>query len=129
MQQILQQLLANHEKAEASRNADLENLKRMVEEILRANQDDLKEMTACQEATETEPNPGMMQSIEKHQEIPKEDIAVMLVGEPRKQCRVCNLAAECRQKRECIPLLKAVHDKQTNITLFTTEEGASGFLI
>jgi hypothetical protein len=29
-------------------------------------------MTACNEAAETEPNPGTMQSIEEHQEIPKE---------------------------------------------------------
>jgi hypothetical protein len=41
----------------------------------------------------------MMQSEEEHQEIPKEEAAVMLVGEPRKWHRVCNLAAECRQKR------------------------------
>jgi hypothetical protein len=53
MQQILQQLLANQEKAEANmkadleqmeinRKADLENLKRMMEELSRANQDVLK---------------------------------------------------------------------------------------
>jgi hypothetical protein len=30
-----------------------------------------KETTACQEATETEPDPGMMQSIEEHQEYPR----------------------------------------------------------
>jgi hypothetical protein len=35
--------------------------------------DGWNEMTACNEVTETEPNPGMMQSIEEHQEIPKED--------------------------------------------------------
>jgi hypothetical protein len=28
-----------------------------------------------------------------------------------------------------MPLLEAVHDTQTNITLFTIEEGAPGFLI
>jgi hypothetical protein len=58
---------------------------------------ELDEMTTCQEATETEPNPGMMQSIEEHQEIPKEDAVVMLVGEPRKWDRVCNLADACRK--------------------------------
>jgi hypothetical protein len=42
----------------------------------------------------------MMQSTEEHQEIPKEEAAVMPVGEPRKQHRICNLAAECRQKRK-----------------------------
>jgi hypothetical protein len=45
--------------------------------------------TACNEAVETEPDPQMMQSIEEHQEIPKEEAAVMLVREPRKQSRVC----------------------------------------
>jgi hypothetical protein len=42
----------------------------------------------------------MMQSIEEHQEILKEDAAVMPVGEPRKLRGVCNLAAEGRQKRK-----------------------------
>jgi hypothetical protein len=72
----------------------------MMEEMLRANQDGLKETNACNEMMETEPDPGMMQSIEEHQKIPKEDAAVMLVGGPRKRHRVCNLAAECRQKRK-----------------------------
>jgi hypothetical protein len=61
--------------------------------------DGRKETTACQEATETEPDPQMMQSIEEHQEISKEEITVMSVGELRKRRRVCNLAAERRQKR------------------------------
>jgi hypothetical protein len=40
----------------------------------------------------------MIQSTEKHKEIPKEDAAVIPVGEPRKRRRVRNLAAERRQK-------------------------------
>jgi hypothetical protein len=59
---------------------------------------ELDETTACNEATETEPNRGMMQSIKEHQEIPKEDATVMPVGGPRKQHRVCNLAMERHQK-------------------------------
>jgi hypothetical protein len=55
-------------------------------------------MTACQEGTETEPDPGMMQSTEEHQEIPNGEAAVMPVGEPRKRCSIRNLAAERRQK-------------------------------
>jgi hypothetical protein len=35
-----------------------------------------KKTTACQEVTKTEPNPGMMQSIEEHQEIPKGEAEV-----------------------------------------------------
>jgi hypothetical protein len=54
----------------------------------------LDETTACNEATETEPNPRMMQSIEDYQEILKEDAAVMPVGGRRKRRRVWNLAAE-----------------------------------
>jgi hypothetical protein len=50
--------------------------------------------TASNEGTETEPDPRMMQSIEERQEIPKEEAAVMPVGEPRKRRRVYNLAAE-----------------------------------
>jgi hypothetical protein len=41
-----------------------------------------------------------MQSIEENQEIPKGEAAVMPVGEPRKRCRVWNLAADRRQKRK-----------------------------
>jgi hypothetical protein len=40
----------------------------------------------------------MMQSAEEHQVIPKEDAAVMPVGEPRKRRRDRNLAAGRRQK-------------------------------
>jgi hypothetical protein len=62
-------------------------------------------MMACLGKTEadteeTEPDPGMMQSTEEHQEIPKGEAAVMLVGEPRKRRRVRNLAAEHYQKRK-----------------------------
>jgi hypothetical protein len=41
-----------------------------------------------------------MWSIEKHQDIPKGEAAVMPVGEPWKWCRVCNFDAERRQKRK-----------------------------
>jgi hypothetical protein len=61
---------------------------------------ELDEMTACNGATETEPDPGMMQSVEEHQKTPKEDAPVMPVGGPRKRRRVCNLSAERRQKRK-----------------------------
>jgi hypothetical protein len=88
------------------------NMQQMMQQpmaIAKANQDMLarmeanmnacqKETTTCQEATETEPDPEMIQSIEEHQEIPKGEAAVMPVGELRKQHRVPNLAAKCRQK-------------------------------
>jgi hypothetical protein len=61
---------------------------------------ELDETTACNEATETKPDPGKMQSTEEHQEIPKGEATVMPVGEPRKRRRVCNLVAERHQKRK-----------------------------
>jgi hypothetical protein len=61
---------------------------------------ELDETTSCKGATETELDPGMMQSIEEHQEIPKGEAAVVPVGEPRKLLRVRNLAAERPQKRK-----------------------------
>jgi hypothetical protein len=61
---------------------------------------ELDETTACNEATETELEPGVMQSIEEHQEIPKGEAAVMPVGGPRKWRRVSKLAAERHQKRK-----------------------------
>jgi hypothetical protein len=61
---------------------------------------ELKETTASQEATETEPDPRMMQSIEEHREIRKGEATVMPVEEPRKRRRVCNMGAESCQKRK-----------------------------
>jgi hypothetical protein len=72
-------------QAEISARLDT-NLKEMREEIksgqaeirctldewLMNLKDGRKETTACNEVTETEPNPGMMQSTEEHLEIPKE---------------------------------------------------------
>jgi hypothetical protein len=45
--------------------------------------DSQNETIACNEATEIKPNPEMMQSIEEHQETPKGEATVMLVGELR----------------------------------------------
>jgi hypothetical protein len=61
------------------------------------------ETTAAQEATEadtekTEPDPGMMQSVGEHQEVPKEDAAVMPVRGLRKRRRDRNLATGRCQK-------------------------------
>jgi hypothetical protein len=50
------------------------------------------------EKRQTEPDPGITQSIEEHQEIPKGEAAVMLVGGPRKLHRVRNLVALRHQK-------------------------------
>jgi hypothetical protein len=62
-----------------------------------------QETTACHEEMEAnsqkiEPDPGMMQSVGEHQEVPKKEAAGMPFEEPRKQRRKRNLAAECSQK-------------------------------
>jgi hypothetical protein len=62
--------------------------------------DGRKETTTCKETTETKLNPGLMQSIEEHQDIPKGEVAVMPVRESGKRHRVCNLDAERHQKRK-----------------------------
>jgi hypothetical protein len=71
-----------------------------LDEWLTDLKDGRKETTACNEATETKLDPGLMQSIEEHQDIPKKEAAVIPIGGPRKRRRVCNLAAERRQKRK-----------------------------
>jgi hypothetical protein len=50
------------------------------------------------ETCKTVQDPGMMQSVEEHQEIPTEDAAVMPVRGLKKRSRVQKLAAERRQK-------------------------------
>jgi hypothetical protein len=75
-----------------------ETIQHEMKAVIQPMRSELGKTTACNEATDFEPNPGMMQSIEEHQEIPKGEAAVMPVGEPRKRRRVCNLAAERRQK-------------------------------
>jgi hypothetical protein len=62
--------------------------------------DGRKETTAYKEVTETKLDPGLMQSIEAHQDIHKGEVAVMPVEESMKRRRVCNLAAERPQKRK-----------------------------
>jgi hemerythrin-like domain-containing protein len=50
-----------------------------MEAIIQPIQSELDEKTACNEMTETEPNPGMTQSTEEHQEILKGEVARMPV--------------------------------------------------
>jgi hypothetical protein len=95
------------EDMNANRKAKREDLKDMTEGMLRdkqnpwltEKQDGRKETTACQEATErTELDPGMMQSIGEHQEVPKEEAIVMPVRGLRKWRRDWNPAAGCHKK-------------------------------
>jgi hypothetical protein len=50
------------------------------------------------EATKIEPDPEMMQFVEEHQEVPREEAANMPVKGLKKRYRVRNLAAERHQK-------------------------------
>jgi hypothetical protein len=100
---LVAKIETNQEERKAERKPYRQDLKRMLEEMLRDKQDKMdswltekqdgrKELTACQEATEANPeklktcqektelDTGMMQSVEEHQEVPKEEAAVMLVG-------------------------------------------------
>jgi hypothetical protein len=96
-QQIVELLLSMQAKMDANIKAYHEEMMTMVDAYH-------ERMMACLRKTEadtkTEPDPGMMQSTEEHEEIPKGEAAVMQVGEPRKRRRVWSLAAERRQKRK-----------------------------
>jgi hypothetical protein len=50
------------------------------------------------DAMKIEQDPRMMQSVEEHQEVPREEVTVTPVRGLKKQCRVQKLAAECPQK-------------------------------
>jgi hypothetical protein len=98
-QEILARMEAMHEdmKAEieqrkAEKEADQEQRKRMTEERMVKFGGHLEGTKSDPE--QTEPNPGMMQSVGEHQEVPREEAAVMPVGEPKKRRRNRNLAAE-----------------------------------
>jgi hypothetical protein len=94
----------------AEMKADQGDLKRMMEEMnakvdishkkTMAKLDALHERTVASlgktEATDFEANPEETE----HQDILKEAAAITPVGKPRKWRRVCNLAAERRQKKE-----------------------------
>jgi hypothetical protein len=95
IQQMLEHLLALQEQTIAKMGANHKEMMakicagtdanraetKDIHERRMAKLDALQERTlAHQEVTETEPNPGMMQSAEEHQEIPNEDAAVMPVG-------------------------------------------------
>jgi hypothetical protein len=112
-QQIVELLLSVQTKMDTNTRALRETMKSNQDDLIRTVKEEMramvdachKEMMACLGKTEadtekTEPDPGMMQSTEEHQEIPKGEAAVMQVGELRKRRRVWNLATERRQKRK-----------------------------
>jgi hypothetical protein len=104
-QQIVELLLSMQTKMDANQERMETNRKAYQGEMMAVVDAYHERMMACLGKTEadtekTEPDPGMMQSTEEHQKIPKKEASVMPVGEPRNRCRVRSLAAERRQKRE-----------------------------
>jgi HD superfamily phosphohydrolase len=98
LNEMLKDIKSSQVEMRATRSELKETSQHGMKVIIQPIQSELDETTACNGLTETEHDPGMMQSIEEHQEIPKEDATVMPVGERRKRRRVCNLAVKCRQK-------------------------------
>jgi hypothetical protein len=95
-QHIVELLLSMQAKMETNRKAYHKEMMATVDAYH-------ERMMACLGKTEadtekTKPDPGMMQSTEEHQEIPKGEAAVMPVREQKKQRRVRSLATERRQK-------------------------------
>jgi hypothetical protein len=84
----------------AMRSELKETIQHEMKAVIQPTWSELDEITACNEATETEPDPEIIQSIEEHQEIPKENAAVMRDVGSRKRRRVRNLAAQRRQQRK-----------------------------
>jgi DNA repair exonuclease SbcCD ATPase subunit len=70
--------------------SQLKIIQHEMKAVIQPMRSELDETTACKGAKANKPDPGMMQSIGEHQEIP--------IGGPRKRRRVRNLAAERRQK-------------------------------
>jgi hypothetical protein len=83
-----------HLECEKQTSVDMESAEVAIHSLKECR----SETAASQEVTETDPDPGTMQSVEEHQEIPKEEAAVMPVGGLRKRRRDRNLATRRRQK-------------------------------
>jgi hypothetical protein len=80
----------------------VENITTCVNHKTQSLQKACQETTACHEEMEAytekiQPDPRMMQSVAEHQEVPKEEAAVMLVGGLRKRRGDQNLAWRHRQ--------------------------------
>jgi uncharacterized coiled-coil protein SlyX len=90
-QLILETLIAKlNAKMEAIRTKMDNNqaeMRSVTDEWMTDMKDARKETTACNEAKKTVPDPEMIQSVEKHQEVPREEAAVTPVKGLRKRRR------------------------------------------
>jgi hypothetical protein len=103
--QTVELLLSMQAKMDADQKSMETNRKAYHEEMMAMVDAYHERLMACLGKTEadtekTETDPGMMQSTEEHQEIPKGEAAEMPVRELRKRRRVRSLAAERHQKRK-----------------------------
>jgi hypothetical protein len=80
-----------------------EIIQREMKPVTQPIRSELDETAACKETTEAKPDQGLTQSIEEHQEISKREATVTLIKEPRKRCRVFNLAACAARRRRKEP--------------------------
>jgi hypothetical protein len=88
-QELMAKMDSNQKKAEADKEEMLARIKedRKADQEMAMLEAQQKRMMACLGQTEANTekiDPGMMQSIEEHQDVPNEDVAMMPVGEPRK---------------------------------------------
>jgi hypothetical protein len=105
-QQMIELLLARldeNEKMRAARKerkADMEEILSKMEERMTATQaktdGKLKELTETTEKTQTEPSPGMMQSVGEHQEAPRKEAVVIPVRGRKRRHRGRKQAARRR---------------------------------
>jgi hypothetical protein len=91
-----EEMKSDREQRKAEREADREQRKRMMEEMMAIFGDNQEGTKSDPE--QMEPSPGTMQPVGEHQEVTKEEAAVMSVGERKKRRRNPNLAAERRQR-------------------------------
>jgi hypothetical protein len=88
----------NMQEMTARMEAKLDTSYKKMMAMLDAHHERIMASLGRAEATDFKAIPEEMESVMEHQEIPKEDNAVMPGGEPKKWRRVCNLAVEHRQK-------------------------------
>jgi hypothetical protein len=103
MERLLARIDAWGEVMDAKTEAIWAETKAMRDKRMEVNMKACQETTACHERTKadterTEPDPAMVQSVGWHQEVPKEEGAVMPVGGLRKLRGDRILAARRRQK-------------------------------
>jgi hypothetical protein len=96
-------LISRIEANQAKTDVNLNKIRSIVNVWIVDMKDGRKEMTACQGKAEAhlecmEPTSVDMEPEVEHQEVPKEEATVILVGELRKQRRDWNLAAERHPK-------------------------------